>query len=116
MLVVSCTPEVKIIENPMIQASNTETIDITRVEITDSATYVNVEAYFHPHYWIRFVKETYLQVDGKKYVIPAAEGCELDKQFWMPDSGRASFRFTFPPISKRAKTMDFIDKQHVSIF
>ena len=109
MLVVSCTPEVKIIENPMIQASNTETIDITRVEITDSATYVNVEAYFHPHYWIRFVKETYLQVDGKKYVITAAEGCELDKEFWMPDSGRASFRFTFPPIPKRAKSMDFIE-------
>lgn len=116
MLIVSCTPEVKIIENPMIGITNTETLDITRVEITDSATYVNVEAYFRPKYWIKFVSGTYLQVDGKQYVITAAEGCELDKQFWMPESGRASFRFTFPPIPKRAKSMDFIEGEEEGAF
>ena len=115
-LITSCAPKVKVVENPMIGITNTETIDITRVEITDSATYVNVEAYYHPHYWIRFVKETYLQVDGKKYVITATEGCELDKEFWMPDSGRASFRFTFPPIPKQAKSMDFIEGEKEGAF
>ena len=69
MLITSCAPKVKVVENPMIGISNTETLDITRVEITDSATYVNVEAYFRPKYWIRFVSGTYLQVDGKQYVI-----------------------------------------------
>lgn len=100
----------------MIGVCNTETLDITRVEITDSATYVNVEAYFHPKYWIKFVSDTYLQVDGKKYIITTAEGCELDKQFWMPESGRASFRFTFPPIPKQAKSMDFIEGEEEGAF
>ena len=116
MLITSCAPKVKVVENPMIGIANTETIDITRVEITDSATYVNVEAYFRPKYWIKFVSGTYLQVDGKQYVITAAEGCELDKEFWMPDSGRASFRFTFPPIPKRAKSMDFIEGEEEGAF
>ena len=116
ILMASCSPKVKVVKNPMIGMSNTETLDITRVEITDSATYVNVEAYFQPKYWIKFTSDTYLQVDGKKYVITTTEGCELDKQFWMPESGRASFRFTFPPIPKRAESMDFIEGEGEGAF
>lgn len=116
ILMASCSPKVKVVKNPMIGMSNTETLDITRVEITDSATYVNVEAYFQPKYWIKFTSDTYLQVDGKKYVITNTEGCELDKQFWMPESGRASFRFTFPPIPKQAESMDFIEGEGEGAF
>lgn len=45
---VACAPKNRIIENPLIDVTNTTTVDITRVEMTDSTTVLNVEAYFHP--------------------------------------------------------------------
>lgn len=109
ILMLSCAPEVKVIENPMFEVANSETFDFTKIEITDTATYLTAEAYYRPHYWVKTASDTYLQVDGKKYTIISAEGCELDKEFWMPQSGRATFRFKFPQIPKRAKKMDYIE-------
>ena len=106
---VACAPKNRIIENPLIDVTNTTTVDITRVEMTDSTTVLNVEAYFHPKKWIKFVKETYLQVGEQKFQILSAEGLELDKKFWMPESGRASFVMTFPAIPRDAKSFDFIE-------
>lgn len=106
---VACAPKNRIIENPLIDVTNTTTVDITRVEMTDSTTVLNVEAYFQPKKWIKFVKETYLQVGEQKFQILSAEGLELDKKFRMPESGRASFVMTFHAIPRDAKSFDFIE-------
>lgn len=50
-----------------------------------------------------------MQIEGEKYVVTAAEGCQLDKWLKIPESSHASLRFTFPPIPKQAKSMDFIE-------
>lgn len=101
MLVVSCSPKVKVIENPIFEQILTRDIDISRVEISDSATLVTVDVTYYPNYWIKFSKDTHIEVEGQKFAATAIEGTEFDKQFWMPESGKASFKLTFPPISKK---------------
>ena len=35
---------------------------------------------FRPHYWVKFVKETYLLADGKKYLVKSCDGLKLDEE------------------------------------
>lgn len=48
-LLFGCAPRERVVENPLIEASNTMTLDIPRVELTDSATVLRMQAYFRPH-------------------------------------------------------------------
>ena len=97
------------INNPWINLSNTSIIYINKVELTDSATILTVKATFRPNAWIKIVSETHLVADGKDYAMSKAEGIELDKEFWMPESGRAEFQLYFEPLPLSTKTFDFIE-------
>ena len=112
----SCGPTHRVVENPLIETANTRTLDIVKVELSDTATVLHVEAYFRPRWWIRIVKETYLQANGKKYPMLSAEGFTPDSLFWMPDSGRASFRIKFGPLPRRTKSFDFIESDCADCF
>lgn len=109
LLLASCGPRERVVEDPLIEVSNTMTLDIVKVSLCDTATVLDVEAWFTPHYWIRIVHDTYLQAGGRKYALTAAEGITPDSLFWMPDSGRASFRLTFEPLPLRTRSFDFIE-------
>ena len=79
------------------------------MELTDSATILTVKATYRPNYWIKIVSETYLAADGKDYAMTMAEGIEPDKEFPMPESGRAEFKLFFKPLPLSTKTFDFIE-------
>lgn len=108
-LLASCTPAVRVVENPLIDAANTRTLDIVKIELSDTATILHVDAYFRPRNWIRIDAGTYLQADGERYAIRGSEGIQLDSLFWMPDSGEASFVLKFGPLPRVTKTFDFIE-------
>lgn len=108
-LLTSCTPRERVVEDPFIEAANTMTLDVVKVSLCDTATVLDVEAWYTPRYWIRIVHDTYLQAGGRKYALTAAEGITPDSLFWMPDSGRASFRLTFEPLPLRTQSFDFIE-------
>ena len=59
-----CAPRERVVENSLIEASNTMTLDIPRVELTDSATVLRMQAYFQPHYWIPIDGGSYLSAGG----------------------------------------------------
>ena len=109
LLLAACAPAERVVENPFIEASNTMTLDISRVELSDTATVVHVEAYFQPRFWIRIVSDTYLRADGCSYALTGAEGIVPDSLFWMPDSGRASFVLRFEPLPRGTRSFDFIE-------
>ena len=105
----ACQSGPRTVENPLVETSNTMTLDIVKVELTDSATILQVDAYFQPRYWIRIDSKTYLLADGQKYALTAAQGITPDSLFWMPDSGEASFQLTFQPLPFGTKKFDFIE-------
>lgn len=101
--------ETKVSENPIVNFSNTTTIDLQKVELTDSITKVYVQAHFRPHYWIRISSDTHLNAAGKKYALTGAENIVPDSLFWMPDSGVADFTLMFEPLPSSTVSFDFIE-------
>lgn len=109
LMLAACHAGPKVVENPLIESSNSMTLDVSKVELTDTATVLYVDAYFTPHYWIRIDAKTYLRADGEKYALTDAQGITPDSLFWMPESGEASFVLSFQPLPKRTKSFDFIE-------
>lgn len=101
--------QTKVIHQPPAIFANTHAIEINEVVLTDSATILDIVAFYTPRMWIRIVAESYLFANNKKYMIVRGEGIELDKEFWMPDSGKASFKLVFEPLPKDTEIFDFIE-------
>lgn len=106
---VACTQPDKTVEYPFIETANTMTLDIAKVELSDSVTVLHTEAYFQPKFWIQISSQGYLLADGKRYALKRTEGIDMDTKFWMPDSGEASFRLIFEPLPKHTKSFDYIE-------
>lgn len=108
-LLPSCTPANRVVENPLIETANTRTLDIVKVELSDTATVLHMNAYYRPKNWIVISSDSYLQIPARKFMLTGAEGITPDSLFWMPDSGRASFVLRFPPLPRGTKSFDFIE-------
>lgn len=110
LLLASCTPENRVIEHPVYTARNNDVIEVSKVSLTDSTTVLDIQATFTPGYWIKIVSNSLLtDNNGNNYPITSSIGIDLDKEFWMPESGEATFQLIFPPLKRGAKTIDFIE-------
>lgn len=115
MLLTGCAKDNRIIEKPVFLASNTTSIEVSKVTLTDSTTVLDIFARYQPKYWIRIASSTYLTDDkGNDYPIQSGIGIELDKEFWMPESGEAEFQLVFPRLRNGAKYFDFSEGAEVS--
>ena len=84
-------------------------LNIYRVEFADDETRVFMHITFCPHYWIKFVKGTYLLADGKKYLVKSCDGLKLDEKHYMPGSGKEDVVFHFAPLPKNTRKFDFLE-------
>ena len=108
LFLVGCTGK-GVVENPAFDVRNTNTLEVERVTLTDTATVVDMKAYYTPNFWIQIAREAHLEADGQSYAIRSADGITLSEKFWMPESGEAAFRLIFEPLPKGTKRMDFIE-------
>ncbi len=106
---ISCKEDNRTIERPIFSVRNSPTLEIDKIILTDTATILHIEAFFLPNNWIRIDSLTYLQGNDIKYQITGSDGIELNKEFWMPESGETSFILLFPPIDRKLKEIDFIE-------
>ena len=108
MLLVSCSLDNRVIDKPVFLASNTTSIEVSKVTLTDSTTVLDIFARYQPKYWIRIAGSSCLTDDkGNIYPVQSGIGIELDKEFWMPESGEAEFQLVFPRLRNGAKYFDF---------
>lgn len=84
-------------------------LNIYRVEFADDETRVFMHITFRPHYWVKFVKETYLLADGKKYLVKSCDGLKLDEEHYIPSSGKEDVVFHFAPLPKKTRKFDFLE-------
>lgn len=106
--------KVKVWESPKTLYSNTRVITFTKVEFTDTATVVHVNAKFRPNYWIMVNKSCYLIDDlGQRYNITKGIGVELGEEHWMPESGEDNFVIHFQPMKRVPKWFDFSEGPEV---
>ena len=105
----ACHKGPRIVENPLIEAANSVTLDITKVELTDTATWLQVNAY-RAKDWVKITSDAYLQADGRSYALTGAQDITPDSDFWMPASGETTFRLRFAPLPRRTRSFDFIQE------
>lgn len=115
LLLTGCSLDNRIIEKPVFLASNTTSIEVSKVTLTDSTTVLDIFARYRPKYWIRIASSSFLTDDkGKTYPIQSGIGIDLDKEFWMPESGEAEFQLVFPRLRNGAKHFDFSEGAEVN--
>ncbi len=97
------------VEYPIIGYASGKILDVAKVELNDSVTIVDLNAYYYPKHWIKIVGGSYLTNDGKRYALKSTEGITPDELFWMPESGQASFRLIFEPLPLDTRSFDLIE-------
>ncbi|MDE5662011.1 MAG: hypothetical protein K2I04_05225, partial [Muribaculaceae bacterium] len=103
-------PGPRSIESPHIDAVNNSSIDISRIELTDTATIVDIHATFRPGWWIRIDSATVLRAGGKDYALTgASDNITIGGQFTLPESGEDDFTLYFEPLPFDTKTVDFVE-------
>lgn len=70
-------------------------LSIRKVEARASGTTVSFRYYSHKEWWFRIVKDSYIEANGKKYRLTAADGITLDEN-------------NYPTVKATDSTEDFI--------
>ncbi|WP_291528368.1 TlpA family protein disulfide reductase [Bacteroides sp. UBA939] len=100
----------KVIEQPPFIVSNTTSIEVGQVNISDTATILHIYARYRPKNWIKIATGSYLtDNNGEIYQLRSGIGITPDKEFWMPESGEAEFQLVFPPLPDSATSIDFTE-------
>lgn len=112
LLCTCCTLQAKnkVIEQPPFIVSNTTSIEVSQVEMSDTATVLHMYARYRPKNWIKIASGSYLQDNnGKTYQLRSGIGITPDAEFWMPESGEAEFQLVFPPLPASVTSIDFTE-------
>ena len=115
----SCTEKrPPVVEFPAFDTWNSSTLEISKIEMSDSATVLHIDAFFRPHNWIRIDKNTYIRESGtdNRLIITHSEGIPLDEEYYMPESGTTSFKLFFPPLPPHVTKIDFIESDCENCF
>lgn len=96
-------------ELPYIGSSNTTTLSIESVTLTDSSTVLGAVVHYRPGWWFDIDGNSCIVADGEKYGMTAIDGIAADKRVTTPDSGVVRFTMTFPAIPPTVKAIDFTE-------
>ena len=92
---------------------------VRHTEANSECTKVSFRYYSKKGYWFRIVKESYLEANGKKYKLTAADGIKLDvdnfpevnvftaKEDYVGEINYSDFTLTFEPFESIPTTFDF---------
>ncbi|MDR2917167.1 MAG: redoxin domain-containing protein [Tannerella sp.] len=101
----------KVIDYPVIGSSNTDLMEIYRIETTDTALVLHAEVYNRPNNWIRLSSQAYVtgETTGKTYRLTGSPDFEFDKEVYMPDSWNKKVTMIFEPIDDSEKLISFYE-------
>lgn len=101
-----CRIQSEVIENPLIEASQNSIIDVTRVEMRDSATVLTVTLSTIYPTTISLENDMSIVADGKEYWLTGFEGVHKNRKYRIPDSGVGNLGLVFEPIPGNTGTID----------
>ena len=109
VLLGACTRTNKVVEFPLVGASNTTNLVFEKIELTDTATVLTIRGFYKPNYWIKVPSYTHLVADGKEYKLLDGRGVEIDKELYMPQDGDSCFTLLFEPLPKSVTSFDYME-------
>lgn len=97
------------IENPYCNYTPVKGLDVTKVEVTNEATFVTFHYQSSTMQSIFIPAESYIRAIGseKKYFVSEVIGVPFQKNFQLPESGEISYTLRFPALPKTVKAFDF---------
>lgn len=101
----------RVIENPDIDYVPTW-ITFTEISLGSDRTAVKAELHHYPNWWVKVSSNTHLidSATGNKYHILGAEGIELDKEIYMPESGKMPCTLFFEAVPASAKRLNMVEE------
>ena len=109
VLLGACTRTNKVVEFPLVGASNTTNLVFEKIELTDTATVLTIRGFYRPNYWIKVPSYTHLVAGGKDYKLLDGRGVEIDKELYMPEDGDSCFTLLFEPLPKSVTSFDYME-------
>ena len=107
----------KTVVNPPFMATSTQTIEISAVHRSDTATVLDIDAKMTPNQWMTVSPNTRLVADnGESYPIKKGIGIQLGDKLVMPASGTTTFSLIFPVLPATVKSFDFIEGPNAGDF
>ena len=103
-------------------------LSVRKVEANANGTTVGFRYYSHKEYGFRIVKDSYLEANGKKYKVTAADGITLDEnnyttvkatdstEYFLSDLNYIDFTLTFEQFETIPETFDFKEGNGVGAF
>ena len=101
----------RVIENPDIDYVPTW-ITFTEISLGSDRTVVKAELRNRPNWWVKVSSSTHLidSATGNKYHILGAEGIELDKEIYMPESGKMPCTLFFEAVPASVKRLNMVEE------
>lgn len=108
----------QVIYDPAFDFSNTGLYNIKKIQLSDTATTVDVGITFIPNWWTQFGKDIFLEdaSTGKKYMVKGIKGTKFDQKLWTPKSGDTAVTLQFPPLDKNVKKLNYGEADKAQIF
>jgi thiol-disulfide isomerase/thioredoxin len=99
----------KTIINPHYEFKKSGIYNVTKIELTDTATLLTINNTFIPHWWVQFNDyESIRNSDtGQEFKIKGIIGAVMNEKLWMPDSGDSAVVLIFPPLPTNVKKIDY---------
>lgn len=99
----------KTINNPSYDFKNSGIFNVSKIELSDTATLLSIHNTFIPRWWVQFNDDEVIRDSdtGKEYKVKGIIGAEMGKKLWMPDSGDSTIVLIFPPLPATVKKIDY---------
>jgi hypothetical protein len=99
-----------IIIDPSYEFKNSGIYNVTKIELTDTATLLTIHNTFIPHWWVQFDYSDFIRDSetGEEFKLKGIQGAVIGEKLWMPDSGDSTIMLIFPPLSASVKKIDFM--------
>lgn len=110
----SCQPKNRIIEKPLYLTRNNISIEVSRISLMDTITILDIAANGTPNNVLSIAPTSTLTDNlGNTYPMLSGKGIESGKGFVIPESGKGTFQLMFPPLTPKAKWIDFTEGAEV---
>jgi len=98
------------IKNPQIDFSPTW-VKIHEIELGKDATIIHCDLQNKPNWWVKVQSNWIIQdkKSGKNYKILRVDGIEIDKEIYMPESGKMPCTIYFEPLDKSTELINIIE-------
>lgn len=115
-VLVGCARSERNVEYLDVDFYTTETLDIRKIELTDSTTTLHFSAVYIPGFWIRLDEGTHIVAGGKRLPCLRSDRLRLGEKFYIPENGRDTFSLTFPAVPKGMESIDFSEERSGDAF